>query len=106
MSQQELADEVGISRTYLSQIEQGQATNLSLRLARQLSGILGIDPPQRNIPNAPEALIQLAEEENIPPEHVEMLAGLAYRGRRPETREQWRLLYNLIKTTLESFDRK
>jgi len=44
-SQADLADKVGISRTYLSQIEQGRAQNLSLRLAQRLSTVLGIKSP-------------------------------------------------------------
>lgn len=103
LNQEELADRVGISRTYLSQIEQGRATNLSFRLAQKLSVILGLEPPREPVVKVPPSLRQFAEEDNLPPEHVGMLARIAYRGKQPEKPEQWRMLYNLIKTTLESY---
>lgn len=43
-TQQQLADEIGITRTYLSQIENGQASNLSYRLARAIAVYLKINP--------------------------------------------------------------
>lgn len=105
-TQEKLADMVGISRTYLSQIEQGRATNLSLRLAQQLCEKLdmaspaSLEPPVRIDP----ALRALAEEERLSDKQVRMLASVEMRGKRPTTKEQWRLLYNLIKTTLDSYD--
>lgn len=43
VSQQELADSLGISRNYLSQIETGKATNLSWFLRCSISRALGIE---------------------------------------------------------------
>ena len=42
MSQQVLAEKVGISRNYLSQIERGQSTNLSWQLRQRLTEVLGL----------------------------------------------------------------
>lgn len=102
LRQEDLAGKVGISRTYLSQIEQGRATNLSLRLANALSKELGIDPPSEDEDTAPlpTSLKAFAEEEDLPQADVDMLRGLVYRGQRPEKESQWRILYNLIKTTI------
>jgi len=41
LSQEELAQRVGISRNYLSQIERGQATNLSWQVMERLTSTLG-----------------------------------------------------------------
>lgn len=100
--QEDLAKKVGISRTYLSQIEQGRATNLSLRLASALSTTLGIDPPAEDdeAEAIPPSLKAFAEEEDLPQADVDMLKGLVYRGERPKEKSQWRILYNLIKTTI------
>ena len=101
--QEELADKVGISRTYLSQIEQGRARNLSLRVTQTLCKELGLEPPQESPSKPNPSLQQFAGQENLPEKDVQMLAGIVYRGKQPESVEQWRLLYNLIKTTLGNY---
>jgi len=52
LSQEEAADRIGISRTYLSKIECGNASKVSLRLCRRLAALydctieeLGIELP-------------------------------------------------------------
>lgn len=105
MKQAELADRVGISRTYLSQIEQGRARNLSFRLAQGLSEKLGIDLPQDgHVEGAedvkiPAALREFAEEEGLPEKDQRMLARIQYRGKKPSNAQQWRMLYGVIKVT-------
>jgi len=109
-SQADLAEKVEISRTYLSQIEQGRAQNLSLRLAQRLSTVLGIKSPyqendegkEEEKEDIPQSLRTFAEEDGLPPEDVRMLAGIEYRGERPQDPQQWRILYNVIKTASES----
>jgi transcriptional regulator with XRE-family HTH domain len=109
-SQADLAEKVDISRTYLSQIEQGRAQNLSLRLAQRLSTVLGIKSPyqedeedeKKDEEDIPQSLREFAEEDGLPPEDVRMLAGIEYRGERPQDPQQWRILYNVIKTASES----
>lgn len=96
LSQEELAERVGISRNYLSQIERGVSTNLSLEVARKLSEELGILLEEPQIRNIPDSLRQLAEEDNLGPREVQTLAGIEYRGRRPQTVEEWRLLHLAI----------
>jgi transcriptional regulator with XRE-family HTH domain len=108
-SQQDLADEIDVSRTYLSQIEQGRARNLSFRLAQRLSTKLGIKSPYQDdaTPKAsdeksiPQSLREFADQDDIPEGDVEMLAGIEYRGQRPQDPQQWRILYNVIKTASE-----
>lgn len=107
-NQEELAREVGISRTYLSQIEQGKAQNLSLRLAHRLSRKLGIESPYRpeedplgEDNDIPKSLREFAEEDNIPHGDMEMLADIEYRGEQPQRVDQWRIVYNVIKNATE-----
>ena len=106
MSQQVLAERVGISRNYLSQIERGQSTNLSWQLRQRLTEVLGL---QEEDPDAssqthdyPPGLVEFAEKANLPPDDVAMLAKLQYRGQQPTTPEKWELLYNVIKVTIGS----
>ena len=110
LKQAELAGRVDISRTYLSQIEQGRARNLSLRLARRLSEAVGIEPPypaeemNREVKDIPPSLQEFADEEGLPDKDVRMLANIEYRGKRPQNSQQWRVLYSVIKATAEGGD--
>jgi transcriptional regulator with XRE-family HTH domain len=105
LSQEELASKVGISRNYLSQIERGQATNLSWQLMERLTAVLGLkaDPVGTLDPTAeiPPSLAQFAQAAALPPDDVLMLARLKYRGQQPTTPEKWELLYNVIKMTMQ-----
>ncbi len=103
LSQQELADRVGISRNYLSQIERGQSVNLSWQLREKLAAILGLHDqpptPTEGLADLPPSLATFAQSANLPPDDVAMLARLKYRGQQPTTPEKWELLYNVIKMT-------
>jgi transcriptional regulator with XRE-family HTH domain len=104
LSQQDLADRVGISRNYLSQIERGQATNLSWQVMERLTAILGLKLDSESIPDSmadlPPSLAQFATTAGLPPDDVLMLARLKYRGQQPTTPEKWELLYNVIQMTV------
>ena len=104
LSQQELADKVGISRNYLSQIERGQATNLSWQVMEKLTSILGIKDDTTGTldetADIPPSLAEFAQTAGLPSDDVRMLANLKYRGQQPTTPEKWELLYNVIKMTV------
>lgn len=105
LSQQELADKIGISRNYLSQIERGQATNLSWQVRERLSAVLGLkaepSPTSEIEPSdLPASLVEFAQTANLPPDDLLMLARLKYRGQQPTSPEKWELLYNVIKMTI------
>jgi transcriptional regulator with XRE-family HTH domain len=103
LSQEELAQKVGISRNYLSQIERGQANNLSWQVREKLSAILGLKDDleaETHDPDIPSSLATFAQSAKLPPDDVAMLARLKYRGKQPTTPEKWELLYNVIKMTV------
>jgi len=103
LSQAELAKTVGISRNYLSQIERGQATNLSWQVRDQLMAVLGLKEAPTTVPpgsDLPPSLVEFAVHAELPPDDVLMLARLKYRGQQPTTPEKWELLYNVIKMTV------
>jgi transcriptional regulator with XRE-family HTH domain len=102
LSQQELASQVGITRTYLSEIERGVSVNLSWQLREKLMTVLGL---QQRSPNSaahqlPAGLAEFAATAKLPQDDVEMLANLKYRGQQPSTPEKWELLYNMIKVAV------
>ncbi|MCS3830864.1 transcriptional regulator with XRE-family HTH domain [Salinibacter ruber] len=100
LSQEKLAEQAGISRTYLSEIERGEAENISFRVVENLKEVLGIgdDAPE----DLPEGLEEFAEEEDLPPRDVEALASVELRGERPEDKQEWKVLYNLIRSYLDN----
>ena len=104
LSQAELAEKVGISRNYLSQIERGQAINLSWQVMERLTSVLGLKENPTDTPKAlaelPPSLAAFAQTADLPPDDVLMLARLKYRGQQPTTPEKWELLYNVIKMTV------
>lgn len=105
LSQEELAQKVGISRNYLSQIERGQSTNLSWQVMERLTSILGLQGeqhplPELNLAELPPSLANFAQTAQLPPDDVLMLARLKYRGQQPTSPEKWELLYNVIKMTV------
>lgn len=100
LSQEKLAQAVGISRNYLSQIERGQATNLSWQVMERLTSELGFKVESGCETVLPPSLAEFAKTAGLPPDDVLMLAGLKYRGQQPTTIEKWELLYNVIKMTV------
>lgn len=103
--QADLAEEVGISRNYLSQIEREEAQNLSWQVKKKLAEALGIAIEEdvdtvTILKNLPPGLKEFAREKNLPEADILMLARLEYRGQRPTTSDQWRILYNIIKTVI------
>lgn len=102
LSQEKLAQAVGISRNYLSQIERGQATNLSWQVMNHLTSVLGLTEQEGTDSEMvlPVSLAEFAKTAGLPPDDVLMLARLKYRGQQPTTPEKWELLYNVIKMTV------
>lgn len=102
LSQEKLAQAVGISRNYLSQIERGQATNLSWQVMDHLTSVLGLKQQEGTDSEMvlPASLADFAKTAGLPPDDVLMLARLKYRGQQPTTPDKWELLYNVIKMTV------
>jgi transcriptional regulator with XRE-family HTH domain len=101
----ELAKQSHVSRSYLYQIESGESSPtqdkllaLASALGVTLTDLLGLESSQADIP---DTLKKFAEDYNVPTADVEMLAGIQYRGRRPSSVEDWRLLYKVIRATIE-----
>lgn len=108
LSQAELAEKVGISRTYLSEIERGLATNLSWRVVESLATELGltVEPDsdvEQRLQDLPPGLAEFkASRKNIPDTDIVMLASLKFRGKQPTTPEGWALIYNAIEVATKS----
>lgn len=105
LSQERLSDKVDITRTYLSDIERGKRSP-SYDIVKKIADALGVsindlEGVSVEKPEVPESLKEFAETRNLPPEDVRMLANIEYRGRKPDSPNDWKRLYDYIKVTLE-----
>ena len=110
----ELANRTGLSVSYLSDIERGR-TNPSLNTLESLAIALemtvidlltGVDfAGELTNASLPPGLPELLEDEEyrdqITPEWIAMLSKIQLRGKRPQTRDDWLILYLQLKRILE-----
>jgi transcriptional regulator with XRE-family HTH domain len=104
LSLRELATLCGIDHAYIHRLEKDEKTSpsddviealarnlkLNARRARMLRFLVG--------KNADESLIDLfLEEEDQPVEFFESLATMSFRGKRPESKDEWRKLAERLK---------
>jgi transcriptional regulator with XRE-family HTH domain len=106
LSQTDLAHQSGISRTYLSLIERGEAKNISLNVLSRLAVALSTSASSLTGEAEEEVVLspslrKFALEDGIPFEDILMLSRLALRGKAPETVEDWRRFYKAIARALE-----
>lgn len=100
----ELAERAGISRSYLAQIESGESIPTQAKIL-QLAEALGALPSEllgeESKINIPSSLREFAKKENLGSAEIHMLAQIEYRGSRPNTFEEWKAIYSIIKGMLE-----
>jgi len=110
----ELANRTGLSVSYLSDIERGRtnpslSTLESLAIALEMTVIdllTGVDfAGEITEASLPPGLPELLEDEDyrdqITPEWIAMLSKIQLRGKRPQTKEDWLILYLQLKRILE-----
>jgi len=109
ISASELAKRAGISKGYLSSLENGDATRPSGTILFQLAQHLGTtvaDLLEQEVrPTAatiPEALRDFATQAHLPDEDVRMLSQVRFRGAQPKSVEDWRYLYESIKRSIST----
>jgi transcriptional regulator with XRE-family HTH domain len=104
----ELARRVDISKGYLYAIESGEAQSPSaeilFKIANELdttiADLLGEEPEQPRSADIPRSLLEFAEEADLTDADIQMLARIEYRGKRPQTIDDWRFIYESIKRSL------
>jgi transcriptional regulator with XRE-family HTH domain len=115
LSLNQLAESSGVSKGYLSQLENGVVARPSAdalgRIAEALGKPLYELLGERRVAEEggaklPRGLEQMLESRSakgrvIPPEDVEMLKSIRYRGRQPKTAEDWDFLYETIVRTIK-----
>lgn len=107
LTQGELAEQAGISRNYVSLIERGEASNVSVKVLHGLASALGTTPAELSgqagwaDTRIPPALRELALKEDLSFDVVDRLARIPMRDREPQSVEEWEQLYASVRSFLE-----
>jgi transcriptional regulator with XRE-family HTH domain len=107
MNLSQLAAAAGLSKSYVSAIEAGEAPRPSgetLYVIAEAVGVLMSDLLGRKVlpsqaPAYPQSLIDFAAEAKLPEADVRMLASIQFRGDQPSTKDRWALIYSTIRQT-------
>lgn len=104
LSQEQLANFAQVSRNYISQIERGEAGDVSVDVVRKIAVALEIpegkitgDPDDKADLIIPPALRQFALRAGLSFAVVDKLRLIPFRGKEPQSPEDWKDLYEAIK---------
>jgi transcriptional regulator with XRE-family HTH domain len=110
LSQTDLARQAELSRNYVSLIERGEASNISISVLERLAEALGTtsaeltgQSQQSNIV-IPPALREFGLAKGLSFKTVNWLAQMPRRGPEPQTVEEWERLYEAILPFMENED--
>jgi transcriptional regulator with XRE-family HTH domain len=104
LSLTELAEEAGVSKSYLSTVENGTGSRpgvavlhkVAVALGVSLADLLGRTVHAAPTTDIPDSLRAFAEERHLPETDVQMLAGIKFRGEAPRTKDNWQFIYDAI----------
>lgn len=106
INQEELAKAADISRNYVSLIERGEADNVSVSVIEKLANALETTPAvltdstiSRDVV-IPDSLREFAMQNDLPFRHINALLSIPFRGKDPETADDWQSIYDAIKEFL------
>ena len=104
----ELAEKSGVSKAYISDLENGNAGKPNIQYVYSVATalevtLLGESKPKshraekRKNEDLPPGLLELQQELALTTEDVEMLADMNFRGHRPRDKEGWRFLLEALR---------
>lgn len=102
-----LSEAASVSKAYLSELENGQASRVSGEKLYAIAEALGVtmsdlmgrrlikEPPS----TIPDGLREFATQNNLPEADVQMLARIEFRGGQPQSPNRWAHIYSAIRDT-------
>lgn len=116
----QLGEDSGVSKAYLSDLENGNAGKPNIQyvyavataLGVTLDDLLGDAKPKahrrekRSVKELPAGLLELQQELGLTQEDVDMLAYVNFRGHRPRDKEGWRFLLEALKMVSQKSSQK
>jgi transcriptional regulator with XRE-family HTH domain len=105
-----LAEETGMSKTYLLRLETDDDANPSLDVLTRVASALDVTvadllgaPATRFVPDeadVPSSLRVFADQEGLSPSEFEQLASIRWRkGEVPESPERWQFIFNSLRAS-------
>ncbi len=105
----QLAKDAGISRSYLSELENGTGNHrrpsanvlyaLGKALGVSMSDLLGQPLIVESTSKPSSSLLRFAEEDGLAQADIEMLASIKFRGEAPRSSDRWRFIYQAIRNS-------
>ena len=116
----QLGEESGVSKAYLSDLENGSAGKPNIQYVYAVANALGVTLDEllgeakpkvhrrekRPTKELPAGLLELQQELSLTQEDVEMLAYVNFRGHRPRDKEGWRFLLEALKMVSQRSSQK
>ena len=107
----ELAESAGVTKAYLSDLENGTAGKPNIQYVYSVATALGVTidtllnearpraprREKRSKEDLPQGLLELKEEMDLSDDDVEMLSQINFRGHRPRDKEGWRFLLEALR---------
>jgi transcriptional regulator with XRE-family HTH domain len=111
MSLNQLSEKAGVAKGYLWELEDDKGTKsvrpsadtifkIAEALGTSAADLLGKKIQQTPTYEIPENLKLFADKYHLPEADIEMLAGIQFRGEKPETQEDWQYIYESIRRTI------
>jgi transcriptional regulator with XRE-family HTH domain len=106
-----LAEQSGVSKAYISDLENGAAGNPNVQYVYSIASALDVTlndlledatprtrvKPRKSPEDLPPGLEELKRAEHLTDEEVHELAQISFRGNRPKDMEGWRFLLQTMK---------
>ena len=107
LSLSQLAERSGVSKGYLSTLENEDDKRpsgetlyaIAEAVGVTMSALLGRRMLADPATDIPESLQAFANERGLSDKETRMLAGIEFRGVRPQTPERWEYIFNAIRTS-------
>jgi transcriptional regulator with XRE-family HTH domain len=110
----DLSEQSGVSKPFISDLENGAGGKpniqylykIAVALETTIDGLINLElspakkkgaKTARRHEQLPPGLEDFANEADLEPEQIDMLATLNFRGNRPKDRDAWRLIYEAIR---------
>jgi transcriptional regulator with XRE-family HTH domain len=111
ISLNQLSDRSGVAKGYLWELEDYKGTKnvrpsadtifkLAEALGTSAADLLGKKVQHASVSEITESLKLFAEGHHLPEADIKMLAGIEFRGEKPETQEDWQYIYESIRRTI------
>lgn len=109
----QVKDSTGLSVSYLSDLERGRTNNPTVETLEKLARCYGVNLPDLlagvegqghvTVESLPPGLKDLVAASEVDPEWARDLARLEFRGKRPQTKDEWREIYYYMRRMMKPY---